>query len=114
MPLAASRSRSWTIAAIRPLASGPFQLVNGWMAPYSRGGALKFAATSRSEGTVTCCQGRWAGRTNATKGNTANVVKALFIEAPEIGLIISSFRTRQIFSQPSQSFRKALRAKRVE
>src|ERR1035441_1217036 len=31
MPLAASRSRSWTILAILSLASPPFQLRNGWM-----------------------------------------------------------------------------------
>src|ERR1035438_10410480 len=34
MPLAARRSRSWTILAILSLASPPFQLRNGWMAPH--------------------------------------------------------------------------------
>src|ERR1019366_5320847 len=32
------------------------------MAPYSRGGALKFAPTSRVDGNVTCCQGLWSAR----------------------------------------------------
>jgi hypothetical protein len=42
-----------------PASEGKFQ--NGWMAPYSRGGVLKFAATSFSGGTVICCHGRFAG-----------------------------------------------------
>jgi hypothetical protein len=41
-----------------PASEGKFQ--NGWMAPYSRGGVLKLAATSLSDGIVICCQGRCA------------------------------------------------------
>src|ERR1035441_7860282 len=67
MPLAASRSRSWTILAILSLASPPFQLRNGWMAPYSRGGVLKLAAASRTDGTVSVCQGRWATAANESR-----------------------------------------------
>jgi len=79
MPLAESRSRSRTILPILSLASGPFQLANGWMAPYSCGGALKLAAASRSDGTVSCCQGRCAGRTGASSGSMANVISTFFI-----------------------------------
>jgi hypothetical protein len=64
-PLADSRSRSRTILALISLASGPFQLRNGWMAPYSRGGVLKFAAASPTGGTVICCHGRCAIKVNA-------------------------------------------------
>src|SRR5664279_6333114 len=80
MPLAASQSRSWTILAILSLASGPFQLMNGWMAPYSCGGLLKFAATSRTEGTVICCHGLWAGRTAASSGMMASLLSTFFIK----------------------------------
>src|ERR1035437_5588999 len=79
MPLAESRSRSWTILAFLSLASGPFQLVKGWMAPYSCGGALKLAAASRTDGTVICCQGRWAGKTAANNRIIASVLNTFFI-----------------------------------
>ena len=58
MPFADSRSRSRLIRARTSAGSAPFQLWNGWIAPYSRGGALKFAATSAVDGTVTTCHGR--------------------------------------------------------
>src|ERR1017187_2383042 len=78
-PLADSRSRSWTILPILSLASGPFQLVKGWMAAYSCGGALKLAATSRTDGTVICCQGCCAGKTAASNGTRASVLNTFFI-----------------------------------
>ena len=58
MPFADSRSRSREMRCRTSAGSVPFQLWKGWIAPYSRGGALKFAATSWVKGTVTCCQGR--------------------------------------------------------
>src|SRR6185369_10968582 len=68
MPLAASWSR---FPHLLVRASGPFQLAKGWIAPYSRGGVLKFAAASRIDGTVICRQGRWAHNTGATVANRA-------------------------------------------
>src|SRR5450755_4625340 len=74
MPLAASRSKSRTILARTSLGSGPFQLANGWMAPYSCGGDLKFAATSPRDGTVSCCQGRCANRAAADSGKRSSLI----------------------------------------
>src|SRR5208283_3698397 len=78
MPLAASRSKSRTILSLTSLGSAPFQLANGWMAPYSCGGVLKFAATSRTDGTVTCCHGRCADSANG-KSNSTSVLAGLLI-----------------------------------
>ena len=79
MPLAASRSKSRTILCRTSLGSGPFQLANGWMAPYSCGGALKFAATSRMEGTVTCCHDRCAKAGHDARNKKNVVVKTLLL-----------------------------------
>jgi hypothetical protein len=49
------------------------------MAPYSCGGALKLAATSRTDGTVICCQGRCAGKTAANSGTKASVLSTFFM-----------------------------------
>ena len=48
-----------------------------------RGGVLKLAAASRTEGTVICCQGCWAVTANETRKRTANgesVLTAILIE----------------------------------
>src|ERR1039457_2962635 len=101
--LALSLSRSSTILAILSLASGPFQLINGWMAPYSCGGSLKLAATSFTDGNVISCQGRCAGDTAANSGIIANVLNTFFI----VRLLRNSLGRRQRlpFSQISSSAR---------
>src|ERR1035438_7795149 len=76
-PLAASRSKSRRIRALTSLGSAPFQLANGWMAPYSRGGALKFAATSPTEGIVICCHGLCAIAENEKRHNKNVLVRPL-------------------------------------
>src|ERR1019366_3280371 len=59
--------------------SPPF--VNQRMAPYSRGGVLKFAAASRTGGTVICCQGLCAGKVTENSKGIANL-SATFINRP--------------------------------
>ena len=69
MPFASIASRSREIRARTSAASygmfgslsiafDPFQLWNCCIAPYSRGGDFKFAATSAVDAGVTCCHGR--------------------------------------------------------
>src|ERR1035438_5881186 len=48
------------------------------MAPYSCGGALKFAATSPTDGTVISCQGRCASIAGVRNGKR-NIVRKDFI-----------------------------------
>src|ERR1035437_4681566 len=52
-----------------------------WIAPYSRGGVRKFAATSRTTGTVICCHGRCAA---STRGSRSGIRKRdlVFIRPP--------------------------------
>src|ERR1017187_9519452 len=93
MPLAASRSKSRTILVRTSLGSGPFQLANGWMALYSCGGDLKFTATSRRDGTVSCCQGRCANRAAADSGKRRSLI-ADFILCLQSNSIIASAAER--------------------
>ena len=65
--------------AFRSLASGPFQTINGWMAPYTCGGDLKFAAAWLNDGAVTCCQGRWAGKAPASNSAIDSEMSTFFI-----------------------------------
>src|ERR1022692_3522588 len=51
------------------------------MAPYSCGGDLKFAATSRSDGTETCCQGRGPSNAAARREKRSSLIAA-FIPTP--------------------------------
>jgi hypothetical protein len=61
------------------------------MAPYSRGGALKFAATSRKEGIVICCHGLCAGTSNGKRKNTSVPVRLLsFMHLPPVTVVIVS------------------------
>src|SRR5271157_4985359 len=77
MPLAAIRSKSWTMLS---LACAPFQPIHGWMAPYSRGGVLKFAATSRTGGATIRCHGRCANNIPAMSGTRISTLE-IFIRA---------------------------------
>ena len=79
MPLAAMRSKSWTMLS---LACAPFQPIHGWMAPYSRGGVLKFAATSPAGGTTICCHGRCANNAPAMSGTRTSTFE-IFIRASD-------------------------------
>src|ERR1035437_643045 len=85
MPFADRRSRSRLIRCRTSAGSVPFQLWKGCIAPYSRGGALKFAATSRVDGTVTCCHGRASCASNigasdiGTDSETRQSFRANFI-----------------------------------
>ena len=58
IPFASIWSRSKEILRRTSAWSAPFQLWNCCIAPYSRGGEMKFAATSAVDGTVITCHGR--------------------------------------------------------
>ena len=91
--------------------SGPFQLANGWMAPYSCGGDLKFAATSTAEGMVISCQGRCAIAANEKRRNTSDPAKPLiFISLPprEDGVDYNKFQESPISFKSGPEFRKAV------
>src|SRR5208283_1033755 len=81
IPFADMRSKSVTIRCLTSAGSAPFQLVNAAIAPYSRGGALKFAATSLVDGTVISCHGRCdcvcASEPVANNGNKSEKRKTL-------------------------------------
>src|SRR5271157_1353502 len=57
------------------------------MAPYSRGGVLKFATASPTDGTVICCQGRCASNAVAPSEKRSTLI-AVFIEQ-HLGTLIS-------------------------
>jgi hypothetical protein len=91
--------------------SGPFQLANGWMAPYSCGGDLKFAATSTAEGMVISCQGRCAIAANEKRRNTSDPAKPLiFISLPprEDGVDYNKFQESSVSFKSGPTFRKAV------
>src|ERR1035437_10565782 len=114
IPLADNRSRSRKIFARPTGGSAPFQLWNGWIAPYSCGGALKFAATSATEGTVICCQGRCASdiahRSGRRENRSADFIGRLrFAEigSPEL---YPCFPVRRVLSAGSGGPGSALRS----
>jgi len=79
MPIGREPVEVLTILAILSLASGPFQLVNGWIAPYSWRRRFEIGGPSRTDGTVICCQGRCAGNTAANSGMIASVLNTFFM-----------------------------------
>jgi hypothetical protein len=52
------------------------------MAPYSRGGVLKFAAASPTGGAVICCHGRCAIKVNAHSNGIASLRATLMDKPP--------------------------------
>ena len=78
IPFAASRSKSRLMRARTSAGSAPFQLANGWIAPYSCGGAAKFAAASFTLGTVICCHGRCASIAVGIR-SSRDIFRAVFI-----------------------------------
>src|ERR1035437_4108943 len=74
-------ARAWSISEtiLARVISPPF--VNQRMAPYSRGGVLKFAAASRTGGTVICCHGLCAIKVRENSKGIANL-DVTFINKP--------------------------------
>src|ERR1039458_4472502 len=92
-PSARAWSRSETILA--RVISPP--LVNQRMAPYSRGGVLKFAAASRTGGTVICCHGLCAIKVNEGSNAIASLRVTLMDKPP---LRDTTAETRPAFARP--------------